>query len=121
MGREQKILRLIPALLAVGLVPLIVTVKQYDLDLYRYSWFMNSDSSIDLFLYWKGQVLIFLAFLMVAAMLFSLVGKREFQPEWKRIKVPELGCLALYLVFAVLSALLSEFPDTAVLDRKTHV
>lgn len=114
MGREQKILRLIPALLAVGLVPLIVTVKQYDLDLYRYSWFMNSDSSIDLFLYWKGQVLIFLAFLMVAAMLFSLVGKREFQPEWKRIKVPELGCLVLYLVFAVLSALLSEFPDTAV-------
>ena len=114
MGRVQKLIRLIPALLAVGLVPLIVTVKRYDLDLYRYAWFMNSDSSIDLFLYWKGQALIFLAFLMTAAVLFSLAGKKEYQPDWKKIKVPELACLALYLVLASISALLSDFRETAV-------
>lgn len=114
MGSKQKILRLIPALPAVGLVPLIVIVKQYDLDLYRYAWFMNSDSSIDLFLYWKGQALIFLAFLMAAAALFSLVGRKENQPDWKKMKVPEMACLGIYLVFAVVSALMSDYRDTAV-------
>lgn len=114
MGREQKTLRLLPALAAVGLVPLIVTVKQYDLDLYRYAWFGNSDSSIDLFLYWKGQALIFLAFLMVAAALFSLAGKKEYQPDWRKIKAPEMGCLVFYLVLAVLSALLSDYRDVAI-------
>ena len=113
MAQKKRSFRLIPALLAVALVPLIVTAKQYKLDLSRYSWFSNGSSSTDIFLYWKGQALIFLSFLMVAVSLFLILEKKEYQPEWKKIKVPELACLAAYVVFAVLSALLSEFRDTA--------
>ena len=73
MAQKKRSFRLIPALLAVALVPLIVTAKQYNLDLSRYSWFSNGSSSTDIFLYWKGQALIFLSFLMVAVALFLLV------------------------------------------------
>lgn len=113
MEKKWKIIRVIPILLAVGFVPLIVTAKKYDIGLNCFDWFSDSDSSIDLFLYWKGQGLILLAFLMLLFAAVSRMGKKEGQPEWQKLRVPEMAWLALYLVLALLSALFSSYRDFA--------
>ena len=77
MEKKWKIIRVIPILLAVGFVPLIVTAKKYDIGLNCFDWFSDSDSSIDLFLYWKGQGLILLAFLMLLFAAVSRMGKKK--------------------------------------------
>lgn len=113
MGKIWKTVRMVPVLLALAFVPLIVTAKKYDIGLNGYPQFTNSSTSTDLFLYWKGQALILLAFLMMACLLISL-AKKEWMPEWRRLRSLEILCLGSYLVLSVLSSLLSEYPSFAI-------
>ena len=103
---------MVPVLLALAFVPLIVTAKKYSIGLNGYKWYSDLETSTDLFLYWKGQMLILLAFLMMGCLLFSLL-KREWMPEWRRVRSPEILWLGIYLILAVLSSLRSAYPSFA--------
>lgn len=80
MGKIGRTIRTVPVLLALAFVPLIVTAKKYNIGLNGYPWYSNSETSTDLFLYWKGQALILLAFVMTACLLVSL-AERKWMPE----------------------------------------
>lgn len=113
MEKTWRTIRTVPVLLALAFVPLIVTAKKYDIGLNGYPQFTNSSTSTDLFLYWKGQALILLAFLMMACLLVSL-AKKEWMPEWCRMRSPEILWLGSYLALSVLSSLLSQYPSFAI-------
>ncbi len=108
MEKTWRTVRTVPVLLALAFVPLIVTAKKYNIGLNGYKWYSDSVTSTDLFLYWKGQILILLAFLMMACLLVSL-AKKEWMPDWRRFRTPELLWLGSYLVLAVISSLCSEY------------
>lgn len=111
--RRQETICLLPVLLALGVVPLIVIAKKYEVALSEFDWFSNIHSSVDVFLYWKGQGLILLAFLMILSFLI-LLGNREYTLQmWKKLKTPATACMGIYLLFAVLSTIFSEYQDSA--------
>ncbi len=113
MGKIGRTIRTVPVLLALAFVPLIVTAKKYNIGLNGYPWYSNSETSTDLFLYWKGQALILLAFVMTACLLVSL-AERKWMPEWRRLCSLEVLWLGSYLVLSVLSSLLSAYPSFAI-------
>ena len=108
----------IPVFLALGFVPLIVTAKKYTADLNHYNWFSDSKTFVDIFLYWKGQALILLAFIM----LLILAGRYVFFPGKRhsakisainhgKKEVLPFFCLGAYLLLAVLSTIFSKYPS----------
>jgi len=102
-----KSIRLWPVLLAIGFVPLIVTAKIYNHGLDGLNWFSTGQASADLFLYWKGQTLIALAFIMLLFAFITTGNKKALLPEWSKIKTLEMLCVCAYLLLAFLSALFS--------------
>lgn len=134
--KPGDVLRILPVILALAVVPLIVSVKQYDTGLTKEPWFFSADSSIDVFLYWKGQALIVLAVVMAVLLVGTLIqlwftkqeidsansvvrndaaAAQDFLRAMKeRICRPEMVCLLVYLLFMVLSALTSEYRDFAI-------
>lgn len=111
---NRDIVRIAPIMAAIAFVPFIVTVKLYDTGLADYAWFSNVEKAVDLFLYWKGRALILLAVLMLALLVIRLTKKEELQAFWDKVRRPETLCIILYLFFAAVSALLSEYREFAV-------
>lgn len=111
---NRDIVRIAPIMAAIAFVPFIVTVKLYDTGLAGYAWFSNVEKAVDLFLYWKGRALILLAVLMLALLVIRLTKKEELQAFWDKVRCPETLCIILYLFFAAVSALLSEYREFAV-------
>lgn len=117
----SEIIAAIPVILAIAFVPLIVTVKKYDIGLENEPWFMNTESGIDLFLYWKGRMLVLLAVIMLVfgiGLIKSAWQKKKqeinlFSIVKERIKKPEMVCLLVYFVFSLVSSFLSENRDIA--------
>ena len=107
-----KLAILLPAVLAVSFVPLIVTAKRYNIGLNGFDWF-GSETSVDLFLYWKGQALILLAGLMLAGFLFYVSESGRRSRLWQKTKVPAVAWLTLYFLLAALSTLFSQERDKA--------
>ena len=107
----------LPVMLAAGMVPLIATAKQYTSDLSSNNWFSDSSAFVDIFLYWKGQALILLAFIMLAMLMAYVINSVHTAGNGmdlkKRILVPEMLCLGCYLVLAALSALFSQYGSCA--------
>lgn len=112
MKKIWDIIRMVPILLALAFVPLIVSAKQYLTGLDGYAWASGLGTSIDVFLYWKGQALILLAFLMMLCVLVSFM-RQSWMLEWRRLGTREFLCLAVYLILAVVSAVLSDYRSAA--------
>ncbi|MCH5251857.1 MAG: O-antigen ligase family protein [Lachnospiraceae bacterium] len=108
MNQVKKIMATLPVLpvfLALGFVPLIVSAKKYTTGLNGYDWFSNSETSVDIFLYWKGRALILLACIM-----FFILVVRFVRRTGKKAVLPFL-CLCCYLLLAVLSTIFSRYPS----------
>ena len=108
-----KSVRLWPVLLAIGFVPLIVTAKIYNHGLDVMNWFSYGQATADLFLYWKGQALIALAFIMLLFAFVTTGNKKALLPEWNKIKTLEMICVGSYLLLAFLSAIFSSHREAA--------
>ena len=108
-----KSVRLWPVLLAIGFVPLIVTAKIYNHGLDVMNWFSSGQATADLFLYWKGQALIALAFIMLLFAFVTTGNKKALLPEWNKIKTLEMICVGSYLLLAFLSAIFSSHREAA--------
>ncbi len=109
-----KLWRLSPVMLVIAFVPLISSAKTYDAGMSKFPWFSSNDQWVDIFLYWKGQMLILLALIMVAMLTISVIDAAWY-PVWKRIKTPEMLWIFLYLLLATGSAVFSEYRSFALL------
>jgi hypothetical protein len=110
--KNKNIVGAVLIVVALVLIPLIVSARKYEIGLNTYSWFSNTTASYDFFLYWKGQALILLCgviSLYIAVKLFSgrenLFGKMD----WRI-----LLCLAVYFLMCAISTIFSEHRETAV-------
>lgn len=128
--KASDVIRVVPVILALALVPLISSAKQYKTGLSDQPWFFNTDSSIDIFLYWKGRALVLLAVIMAVLFVGTVIelwSKRQERNNQKKISKaggfltimrericrPEMICLLIYFAFAVVSAFLSDYKDFA--------
>lgn len=100
----EKILLLLPIMIAIAVIPLIMRVKDYDPQLSNYDWFPNVLGRLDVFLFYKNYVatLLFAVLIFCFAYLYihrQLVAEKMFLP------------LAVYLVLILLSSVftISEF------------
>lgn len=115
MQRIWRNISVIPILLVFGFVPLIVTAKKYVIGLSGYRWFSDLHTSVDLFLYWKGQGLILLAFLMLLFLIVSFGMKNQAPQLGQKLKagMPAVVCMGIYLLLSLLSAIFSNYRDFA--------
>lgn len=99
---------LIPYIIVIAVVPLIVFLKAYNPGLQDYNFFTESEYAFDLFLYWKGFVLVLCAIAMAGILIWcTLKNKIKLRPEG--IYIP----LAGYVLLALLSSIFSKNPELA--------
>ena len=102
-GYFEAMLRMLPAIIMVSLVPLIVREYKYETGLTKYAWYHGDAVFYDLFVGWKAVVLMILAFVMAGAvvMRFLKQGKRL---SFTKLFFPLFG----YGILAFLSACVSK-------------
>lgn len=105
---KTGILYLLPLIIAVGVVPLIVYLKVYELQGIKKEVWQSGGKVGDFFSYYKYVVLLFAA----AAGLFSLFINR-IHTRLPLTKTYTYIPLAVYALFAVVSAIASQYRDVA--------
>lgn len=110
--KNRNIVGAILIVFVLGLVPLLVTAKKYNIGLNIFPWFSSADTSYDFFLYWKGQALILLCGVMALYVAIKLfMGKKNTLGETdNRYLIP----LAVYFVLCIFSTIFSEQRQTAI-------
>lgn len=104
VNSEKPNYHLIFAFIVICILPLIVRLKLYNTHLEQFNWSDNSPYFIDLFLYYKQWVFIFIAAIMAIIIAIKIYIER------KAINVsPIFIPLAIYAGLAFFSALLSEY------------
>ena len=98
--------RMLPAVLMVGIVPLIVRQYRHETGLTQYGWFGTKEINYDFFLASKALVLTVLLLLMAGGTALRL-WKEKKQIPFAKLFLPLLG----YGVLAFLSACFSVNPD----------
>jgi len=103
-GRKQEGYRgalwtMLPAVLMVGIVPMLVRQYVYENQMVQYAWFNGAESSTDFFLAWKSFVLMGLALVMAGCVLYRFVKEKRKIP-FTKIVLPLFG----YGILAFLSA-----------------
>lgn len=103
---KAKRLRVLPIQIAVGVIPLIVHMHKYENRLTGYGWYPASDGiSYDFFLYYKCAAVVLTALIMLLILIHDLTDKT---PAVRTVLHERaMAPLAVYMLFMVLSALLS--------------
>lgn len=101
-GYLGALLRMLPAMLMAGLVPLVVYQYEYDPGLIQYPWFNILDFSVEFFLASKAVVLTVLMFVMTLLIVARIIIKKGKVPF-----VPLYMPLLVYGFLAFLSACFS--------------
>lgn len=97
------ILLLVPILFAAAVIPLIVRITFYDPQLSGYSWFSNTTSNMDMFMYYKNNAMMLLD--GVLAVLFVVLLLRRQLPA-----AATYAPLGIYLILVILSSIFSIAP-----------
>ena len=104
----------LPLALAVAVVPLIAVAKRYNTGLTKYAWFSDAlKSTVDVFLYYKAQVLIILAWVMAVCLIGAFLTKKDWSGRWKQLSAPEIYSVGIYLVLSLISAFFSYYGSVA--------
>ncbi len=101
-GYLGTLLRMLPAVLMVGLVPLIVRQYKYETGLTGYAWFGQEAVSYDFFLGAKAFVLMVLAFVMLGCVAVRFWKEKRKLP-FAKILIPLVGYGVLVFVSACAS------------------
>ncbi len=97
--------------LVLAVIPLIVSAKKYHTGMEEFSWFSNTITTYDFFLYWKNQALIVLCGMLSAYVSAKiLITGIEVSGTWKMSYVIPL---AIYAGMVGLSGIFSEYPAMA--------
>lgn len=95
---------LIPVFIVLCIIPLIVRLKIYNPHLSRYSWYPNSNTNYDFFLYQRQWAFIAISVIMAAIVIINCYYKR------KSVSFPFLFIpLAVYALLALFSSLFSKY------------
>lgn len=99
----DKYILLIPIIFAIAVIPLIVRVAYYDLQLAQYSWFAPYVKFTDMFMYHKNKAMMLLDGVLVIGYIYLLIRKKM---------VVSLRFLPLffYFVLTILSSIASVAP-----------
>lgn len=97
---------LIPIVFIMGIVPLVVKQKDYMTNLQNFSWYPSIQYEIDVFNYYKKNILITVAVLMALLLLVDLLDGSIRLKKASRII---LAALAVYEALAALSCWFSDY------------
>lgn len=102
---NNKIAFLIPIIAALGFVPVIVHMHQYDAGMEKFDWFPdNSNIRVDIFMAYKSYAIILLAGIMLMVLIVQAIkGKKEFRME------TSYYLLLVYAIFVLMSGLFSVY------------
>lgn len=106
-------IKLLPIMTSFAIVPLIVTGYRYVVDINGQKWFSNTQTSTDLFLYWKGQCLILMCIYMILFSVVVLRGKTRIVNAAKKALVPSTLWVSAYAILATISAIFSAYKESA--------
>ena len=95
----------IPLLFVAAVLPLVTSFHIELNDFSKYAWFPNQEYWMDFFLYGKSRLLGMMGVLMLAILLIRLIKNRTF------VFCKEKILLLLLILFLVLSAVFSKFPE----------
>ena len=101
-GYLGALLRMLPVLLMVGIVPLIVRQYAHETELTSYGWFGTTEVYYEFFLASKSLVLMLLMFVMAGCIVVRLRKDKKKIPFLK-LMIPLLGYGALCLLSALFS------------------
>lgn len=93
-----------PLLFLVCLYPLIMRLEFVPIDLSQYSWFPDTSTQVDVFLFWKSRVLVVLA----SIMLFFIMSHRLANRKSKRLPNYFMFLLG-YIVLVIISTICSNY------------
>lgn len=100
----MKRTKLIPSILAMGFIPLIVHIHEYDNGLSQFIWYPEDSFTSDFFLFWKMVAIIIVGVIMLGILFHQRYIKRE------QLKFEKSFYFAfIYIVFVLLSALFSPY------------
>jgi len=110
---ENRLINLIPLSFALGYIPLVVYIHEYDSGFEAFDWFPASEDGImyDFFLYHKSVLIVLTAAVMLALAGYDLIKKRADIKTLFKNRVLYLP--VFYLLFVVLSGILSPHPKEA--------
>lgn len=105
--RRSKIL--IPSVLAMGFIPLIVHIYEYNTGLSQFIWYPENDMDSDLFLAWKMYAIIAVGVIMLGILLYQrFIKHQNFRYE------KSFYLMLIYVCFVILSTLLSPYRQWAI-------
>lgn len=99
-------LQLLPLLVTVGIVPLICKQAEYSAKLSEYRWFTTNDVTFDFFLYYKTQL-----FLAAAAVMLVLVAAKWIKQGKKAFSIKLFAPLFAYMLLVFFSSAASEYQN----------
>lgn len=109
---KNNVSYLVPFVLAMALVPLICIIHSYDCGLQDEEWIYINGNVSDFFLYYKSRLLIILGVIISCYMAWNLYTKKVKLTLDKQMWFV-LGSVAAFLLFSLLSVLVSENPSFA--------
>lgn len=98
--------RLLPILIAIGIIPYIMRTYSYDTNLAGFSWYGASNQSGDIFNYYKSSMIVITAVVMMLILGASLLEKRE---NTLQSQMYHYIPLAIYAILAVISTICSKY------------
>lgn len=103
-SNEKKNYKLIPIFFILMILPLIVRLAVYETNLTGFDWFSKETQKADFFLYFKQ-----IAFIGVSGIMLCILAARMITSQCKVKKHIILIPLGVYMLFALLSSLFSEY------------
>ena len=99
-------LQLLPLLVVVGIIPLICKQVVYSAKMSEYTWFTTDDMTFDFFLYYKTQL-----FLVAAVIMLLFVVAKWVKQGKKVFCVKIFAPLFVYMLLVFLSCAVSEYQE----------
>ena len=95
---------MLPILIIICVIPLIAKMKVYNPNLSQFPWFPDQLEQIDFFLYYKHRIFVFVAVIMLLAVIVKL------SKTYKNIRIkPVFVPLIIYMVLTILSTIFSKY------------
>lgn len=101
---QRSIMKLLPIVFVLAIIPLIVRGRTYNKNLSRFSWYSDNDMGGDLFLYYKSFFFVIITIVVACTLVYLIINKKG-EIKGAKIFIP----LAGYALMAIASTILSQY------------
>lgn len=109
VNNNDKIYKIIPIILIIGLIPLIVRLKVIKLNDIEINAWTGQQYNYDFFSYYKMIFIIILTIILISIFLYNIINKKIVFKKYN-IYIP----MYIYSIFVILSVLLSKYKKTSI-------